>query len=416
MDIRITGLNHRVAPVELREKLAVEGKDLAGALSALRGTAGAEEAVILSTCNRVEYYTASQKDAPGPEAVTGHLASLLDVAEEKIAPSLYHHRGAEAVRHLFRVTSSLDSMVLGETQIIGQVKDAYFAAKEAGATGRILNRLFQRALAAAKRVHAATSLGEGNVSIPSVAANLAEKIFQDLSTKSLVIVGAGEMGELTMGAFRTRGVTRMHVVNRTVENARTLASQCRAEAHPLEALPLVLPHGDIVITCIRSEGHVLGPEQLAAALDVRLQEPMFLIDIAVPRNVDPESNRLENLYLYNVDDLQEIVRQNVLDREQEIARCEPLIDEETHGFLRDVVPPDISALMTDLRGRMTAVGTEELERTLGRLNGVSEDDRQKISELVHRLTNKWLHPLSETLRGDLSPRDLDIIRKLFGIK
>jgi glutamyl-tRNA reductase len=310
-------------------------------------------------------------------------------------------------------------MVLGETQIIGQVKDAYLAARAAGATGRVFNRLFQQALAVAKRIHTTTSLGEKNVSVSSVAARLAEKIFQDLAKKRLVIIGAGEMGELTVGAFRARGVTQIHVVNRSIENARALADQVGGQAHALDDLARVLPLGDIVIACIRSDTYALQVEQVEAALAARRHDPMFLIDIAVPRNIHPGVNDIDNVYLYNIDNLEQIVQQNVVEREREVARSLPIVEEEAQIFWKEMTPADVTLLLTQLRERMHALGDEELKRTLGKLNGLSESQKQEVQELTRRIVNKVLHPPSEMLRGagiDTTSHPLsEIIRKLFGL-
>ena len=419
MEICITGLNHKRAPVELREKLAVDDAAIQSALAELQRSFSAQEMVILSTCNRVELYSVHDGPPPPAGAITEVLARRHGVAAETLAPALYHHQGTEAVRHLFRVASSLDSMVLGETQIIGQVKDAYLAAQAAGATGRVFNRLFQQALAVAKRVHTTTSLGEKNVSVPSVASRLAEKIFQNLSQKQLVIIGAGEMGELTVTAFRNRGVTRIHVVNRTLENARVLAEKHGGQAHALDDLARVLPLGDIVIACIRADNYVLDVERVRAALAARRHDAMFLIDIAVPRNIHPEVNEIDNVYLFNIDNLEQIVQQNVVDREKEVSRCTPLVEEETQAFWKDMTPPDVTVLLTQLRERLHAIGDEELKRTLGRLNGLSPEHKQEVQELTRRIVNKILHPPTEVLRGsgaDSTYRTIsELVRKLFGI-
>jgi glutamyl-tRNA reductase len=419
MEISVTGLNHKRAPVELREKLAVADTALQSALTELQRSFDAQEMVILSTCNRVELYSVHEGAPPPPEAIAELLAKRHQVGADQLAPALYHLQGTEAVRHLFRVASSLDSMVLGETQIIGQVKDAYLAAQAAGATGRVFNRLFQHALAVAKRVHTTTQLGEKNISVPSVAARLAEKIFQELAHKSLVIIGAGDMGELTLGAFRNRGVGRIHVVNRTLENARTLADKYGGQAHALDDLPKVLPLGDIVIACIRSDTYALGVDTVKAALAVRRHDPMFLIDIAVPRNIHPEVNDIDNVYLYNIDNLELIVQQNVVDREREVARSLPIVEEETQIFWKEMTPADLTALLTQLRERMHAIGDEELKRTLGKLNGLSETQKQEVQELSRRIVNKVLHPPTEALRSagiDTTSRTLsELIRKLFGL-
>jgi glutamyl-tRNA reductase len=419
MEISVTGLNHKRAPVQLREKLAVDDAAIQSALAELQKSFSAQEMVILSTCNRVELYSVHDGAPPAAEIVTDVLARRHGVAPDALAPALYTHQGTEAVRHLFRVASSLDSMVLGETQIIGQVKDAYLAAQAAGATGRVFNRLFQQALAVAKRVHTTTSLGEKNVSVPSVASRLAEKIFQELAEKRLVIIGAGEMGELTLGAFRNRGVTRIHVINRSIENARTLAAKYGGQAHGLEELAAILPKGDIVIACIRADNYVLNVDSVRAALSARKHDAMFLIDIAVPRNIHPEVNEIDNVYLFNIDNLEQIVQQNVVDREKEVARCMPLVEEETQTFWKDMTPPDATALLTQVRERLHAIGDEEAKRTLGKLNGLSEDNKKEVQELARRIVNKILHPPSEALRSagsDSASRTImELVRKLFGI-
>ncbi|HEX7901454.1 MAG TPA: glutamyl-tRNA reductase [Planctomycetota bacterium] len=420
MDLCVTGLNHTRAPVELREKLAVDERTLPATLADLRGALGASEIVVISTCNRVEIYTAHESAPPSAEEVARALAVRKGVDPGALAPVLYRHEGPDAVRHLFRVASSLDSMVLGETQIIGQVKDAYVASKEAGGTGRIFNRLFQRALAVAKRVHTETSLGEMNTSVSAVAARLAGKIFQDLGTKTLAILGAGETAELTVEAFRTRGLTRLLVVNRTLENARALAEPRGGSAHGLEELPLVLSRCDIVIACLRADTFVVTPALARDAMTARRQEPMFFIDISVPRNIHPEVNQLENVYLYDIDDLQAIVRQNLVEREREASRAEPIIQQEARDFLKDVTPLDATSLLTTLRERLHAMGDEETKRALSRLNGLSEDQKAEVTELTRRLVNKILHAPSEALRGgglnSDSQQISDLVRKLFGIK
>jgi glutamyl-tRNA reductase len=419
MEISVTGLNHKRAPVELREKLAVDEAALPSAIAELQKGLAAREMVVLSTCNRVELYTVHEDEPPALEAVAALLAARHGVATEALVPALYRHRGTEAVRHLFRVASSLDSMVLGEAQITGQVRSAYESAREAGATARVFNRLFQHALHVAGRVRSTTSIGEKQVSVPSVAARLAEKVFQDLGSKRALILGAGETGELTAAAFRNRGVARFLVVNRTLENARALAERYGGEAHGLEDLARVLPRADVVIACIRSDATVLGVEQVEAAMKARRQEAMFLIDIAVPRNIHPAVNEIDNVYLFDIDDLQAIVQQNLTEREREVERCKPLVEEETQAFLKEITPEDVGALLTALRERLHAIGEEELRRTLARLNGLSEAQRLEVTELTRRVINKILHPPLEALRGSgldgPSRTIIELVRKLFGI-
>lgn len=419
MDIFVTGLNHKRAPVEIREKLAVAEAALPAALSELQKNFGASEMVILSTCNRVEIYSVQDGAGPPLERVAGDLGARHGLPAPTLASALYRHQGPDAVRHLFRVASSLDSMVLGEAQILGQVKDAYLAAKDAGATGRVFNRLFQHALYVAKRVRSTTSIGEKNVSVPSVAAKLAEKIFQDLGAKGLVVLGAGETAELTVGAFRARGVTRIHVVNRTVENARALADRFGGKAHGLDELASVLPAGDVVLACISTDGYVLSPAEIRTALAARRSEPIFLIDVAVPRNIHPGVNEIDNVYLYDIDDLESIVQQNVLEREREVERCAPVIEEETQTFLKEVTPPDVSVLLAELREKLQGIGDEEARRTLAKLEGLPPGQREEVIEMSRRIVNKILHTPSERLRGggpDGRPHSIiELVRNLFGL-
>lgn len=419
MEISVTGLNHKRAPVELREKLAVAEAALPHALAEVQKALAAEEMVILSTCNRVEIYSVHDAAAPPAEGVVRFLSERHAIPPGTLAPALYRYQGSEAVRHLFRVASSLDSMVVGESQITGQVKDAYLAAKEAGATGRVFNRLFQHALYVSKRVRSTTSIGEKNVSVPSVAARLAEKIFQSLASKRLVVLGAGETAELTAGAFRARGVTELSVVNRTVEKARELADRFAGKACALEDLARVLPEGDIVIACVAGDGYLLSPADVRAALAARRSEPMFLIDLGVPRNVNPEVNEVDNVYLYDVDDLESIVQQNVVEREREVERCLPLIEEETQAFFKEVTPPDVTALLVALREKLQAIGDDEARRTLAKLEGLPPDQRDEILEMSRRIINKVLHTPTERLRGAAldgqSHTIIELVRKLFGI-
>ncbi|MBI2933267.1 MAG: glutamyl-tRNA reductase [Planctomycetes bacterium] len=421
MEIVVVGVNHRKAPVELRERLAFDPKNLGGALEALRAAAGSSEQVILSTCNRVELYVVREgEDSDALEAAAAFLARQRGCAPEEVRPVLYSHAGSKAVRHLFEVTASLDSMVLGETQIIAQVKQSYLTAKEAGHTGRIFNPLFQRALAVAKRIHTTTSLGSGSVSVSSVAAKLAEKIFQDLAGKRVLILGAGETGALTLQAFRERGARDILVVNRTVETARTLAEQVGGTGHGLEELPVVLGRADIIIACLSVEQPIVRIADVRAALRTRRNEAMFFIDIAVPRAIEAEIDRLDNAYLFNIDDLQEIVSQNLLERERELTQCAPVVETETEAVMRELATLDIQHVLTTLRSTFEAVGAEELKRALGRMTSLAPEQREEVETLVHRLVNKFLHHpttvLKEEAQNGLSPSLIELTSRLFRLK
>lgn len=327
MTITVTGLNHKSAPVEVREKLAVPPEALAEELAAARDAMNVPEAVVVSTCNRVELYLS--REGPAPD-VADFLAKRHRIPLSDLQPHLYHHEDLAAARHLFRVTAGLDSQVLGETQIQKQVKDAYQAAHAARATGRVLNRLFQTALAVAKRVRTETGIQEKSVSMSSVAANMAAKVFSDLPRKTVLILGAGDTGRVTLEAFRDRGVERILVVNRTVEKAQELSKR----AYPLETLPRVLPQADILISCIHHDGYAVDAPTVKAALHLRREEPMVLLDLGVPRNIDPEAGNLENVFLFDVDGLQGITRENLRAREVEMRACEPIIDEAARAVIR----------------------------------------------------------------------------------
>ncbi len=418
MQLVVVGVNHKRAPVELRERLAFAPTELAASLAALHDAARSAEEVILSTCNRVELYVV--RDEPGAleDDIAAFLAQAKNVPVADVRPVLYAHAGADAVRHLFKVASSLDSMVLGETQIIGQVKDAYQAAKDAGRTGRVFNQLFQRALYTAKRVHASSSLGDGNVSVPAVASGLAQKVFQHLSTKRALILGAGETGSLTLQAFKERGVGEIFVVNRTLERAQELVARVGGFAQPLDQLPHVLPLADIVIACLQSTDFAITPSMMRTALAQRRGEPMFLIDIAVPRNIHPEVNQLDNVYLFNVDDLEAIVSQNLVERQKEAAKVLPIIETEAATALKDIELVDIEKVLVALRQSCHAIGDEEMKRTLDRL-ALSAQQREEVEQMVRRVLNKVLHPpttaLKEEAHNGRSHTLIELALRLFGL-
>jgi glutamyl-tRNA reductase len=392
MELSIVGLNHRVAPVEVRERIAFDDARLPEALGQVRRATGAAEAVILSTCNRVEIYSARPEAAENELSLAARwLASHHGVPEPLVAQALYRHAGYDAVRHLYRVTAGLDAMILGETQIIAQVKRAYQAAKDGGHTGRAFNLLFQRAFSVAKEIHATTGLGRGNVSVPGVASRLAEKVFQDLARKRVAIVGAGETGELTLEAFRRRSGVPPVIVNRTAEHAERLAARHGGRVVPLASLEQALGEADIVITCLASTEFQLGADLVRAAMRARRNEPMVIIDLGVPRNVHPEVDGLENVYLFNIDDLESIAAKNLVDRERDLATCLPIIDAEAQQTLLDLGEGELGGLVGRLRGAMHAVGDEELKKTLERIGSLAPEQREEIEFLVRRILNKVLH-------------------------
>ena len=417
MQIIAVGLNHKKAPLEIREKMAFSDEQVPSAISSLRQGGDIAEAVIISTCNRVELYVAG--DNLQVSSIENFIANFHNIDKDRFKPFLYIHKDVDAVRHLFNVASSLDSMVVGETQIINQVKDAYLTAKEYGHTSKVLNQLFQHSLNVAKLIHSVTAIGEKHTSIPTVAAKLAEKIFENLSAKKLLIVGAGEIGRVTLHAFKVRGVADISVCNRTVEKADELVKRFGGRAYSFQELNGLIAKVDIVITCI-DYGDVLMPaKQISDCMAIRKNAPLFLIDLAVPRNISPDVGNIENVYLFNIDDLQSIVNQNLEEREKEIKKCEPLIENEVTKFITGLSSYDINPLLKDIRDSFYTVGKEELKESLAKLQDIDEKGREEVSYLVKRVINRLLHNPTTALKDEVLNGEkqsvIKLARKLFGI-
>ena len=422
MELSIVGLNHRVAPVEVRERLAFDESRLSAALEGVRRATGATEAVILSTCNRVEIYSARPHAAENEITLAARwLAEHHGVPEPLVTPALYRHAGFDAVRHLYRVTAGLDAMILGETQILGQVKRAYQAAHDAGCTGRAFNLVFQRALAVAKRIHATTGVGKGHVSVPSVAARLAEKVFQDLTRRCIAIVGAGEIGELTLEAFRDRSGVAPIIVSRTLEHAERLGIRHGGRAVSMSEIASVLAEADVVITCLSTHEYQVTPDLVRSAMKARRNEPIVLLDLAVPRNVHPEVDRLENVYLFNVDDIESIAARNLLEREKDLGQALPIVDAEAQQTLLDLGEGEAGGLVGRLRDSLHAAADDELKRTLERLGQLPAEQREEIERMVRRMVNKMLHAptlaIKEASReGKEAQALLEAVIKLFKLR
>ena len=332
MNLVVVGLNHRSAPVEVREGAAFSRTGLGDSCLALRSTARFHESVIISTCNRVEIYGLADDPAEGSGAARRFLHEHHRLALS-LDPYLYEHRDADCVRHLLEVACGLDSMVLGETEILGQVKEAYLAAHSAGATGLALNRLFQKTLAAAKQVRTTTAIGRGSTSVGSVAVDLAEKIFRNLARCVVMVLGTGTVSEATARALRGRGAGEILVCSRSRERADVLAGQLEGRPIAYEDWPREFPAVDIVISSTAAPHPILTREKLVPLMRQRRNRPLFLIDIAVPRDIERACGDLEDVYLYDIDDLQQIAQGNVLAREQEAARCRLMIAEHQARFL-----------------------------------------------------------------------------------
>ena len=334
MHILLVGLNHRSAPVELRERLAFRREELSATFSHLREEVGLREATILSTCNRVEIYAGAPSMDGTLERLHRFLSRHADIELSGLSPRLYSYAEPQrVVHHLFSVASGLDSMVLGEAEILHQVKEAYEMARAAGATGKLLNGLFQRALNTGKTVRSRTGIGRGCISVGTVAVQLAEKIFGDLSRAVVLLIGAGKIGELTLKRLAERGAGELRVMSRTIEHSTDLAAAHRAIPIPAAALPAQLLQADIAITSTSAPAFLLRRDTLSLAMRQRHQRPLCIVDLGVPRNVEPSSGKLENVYLFNVDDLQALVCHHHHERQQALGESEHIINQKVEYFL-----------------------------------------------------------------------------------
>jgi len=419
MKIRVTGLNHQTAPVEVREALAFRRDRLPEALALLRKADGVEGAVILSTCNRVEVYLCESGDAE-PFSVEAFLASFHGAWPETFARHLYHHAGEQAVTHLFRVASGLDSLVVGESQVTAQVREAYEAAAAEGAAGPVLHRLFQQALSVAKRVRSCTEIGSGRASVGSVAVELAERIFESLAGRTVLVVGAGEMGESVVKSLRAAGATATLVANRTFARAEALAQDWGGLAVHFEKLPAWLCRADIVISSTDAPHYVIHRADVAEAVRARRGRPIFLIDIAVPRDIEPSVAEVEGCYLYNVDDLRSVVEETMARRGQELGRCAAIVAEEAQRFLQWLARLEVAPTITELSDRFHEIKRQELEALRNKLPDLSEPAREEVERMANRLVNKILHQPIKTLR-EASPHEpseglLGAALRLFGLK
>lgn len=415
--IILIGLNHKTAPIEIRECLAFTEADTRAALTALRADSAVEEAMIFSTCNRVEVLLAAH-DGPGAVAVAKRfLAATKQVPLDRFESALYLHQGDAAVRHLFRVAASLDSMVLGEPQILGQVKTAYGLATEQKSSGVILNRLLHRTFFVAKRVRTETGIGDHAVSISYAAIELGRKIFGDLQGKQVLLVGAGEMAELAVDHLVKHRAGQVVVANRTFERGVALASRFKATPIRFDELPDYLRQADIIITSTGSPGYVIRQVDVKSAMRHRRNRPLFFIDIAVPRDVDPLVNQISNAYVYDIDDLKEVVDENIEDRRCEAVKAERLVDEAVIQFHRWFDSQGMVPTIKALHAKVRAVAEAEVQKTLGQLGHLAPEDHRAIERMSDAIVKKILHDPTQFLKGNGCHGDrsiyLDVAHKLF---
>ncbi len=414
----LLGLNHRTAPVEVREKFALEKKDRHPLELLKNEVPQANEAYFLSTCNRVEFLLVTTAPEETLSRLKGLLSRETGLPREAFEPHLYLLRDLEAVRHIFRVASGLDSLVLGEPQILGQVKEAYREAVEHRTTGPILNRLLHRTFSVAKRVRTETGIGSYAVSVSYAAVELAKKIFGSLKGKVALLVGAGEMAELAAQHLLAAGVERMLVANRTLSRAIELAERFRGEAYGLEELSECLLRTDIVISSTGAPGYVITREMVKPLLRKRRLRPLFFIDIAVPRDVEPAVNELENVYVFDIDDLKQVVEENLDRRRREALRAERIIEEEVLKFERWLRELAVYPTIKALRARAEAIRQRELARTLPRLRDLSPEEREALELMTEAIVQKLLHaPIAYLKMGyhRLGREAITTVRRVFDL-
>lgn len=396
--IVVVGLSHRSAPVEVRERLAVAPVDLPTRLTELRQRSRAAELVLLSTCNRVEIMAAPD-DSDSASQLGARIVDELEASTPKVRPHLYLRDDRAGVEHLFRVASSLDSLVVGEPQILGQLKDAFTHAREAGTVGPWLNRAFEHAFRVAKRVRSETALGAGQVSIPSVAVELAREIFSELKGHKVVLVGAGEMGGL-LATLLGRAGAQVFVVGRTLERAREAAQKLGAEPRSWEDVQELLTQADIVVSSTSAQGHVITRDMLTQARKQRHGRNLFLVDLAVPRDIEPSIAQLDGVFLYNVDDLSRVADHALADRRREAEKAAGIVGEETDNFLRRAHAERITPTLVALRDRVHATLEAELERSLrGQKISLEPAHKESVQRALHAAVEKMLHAPTERLRA-----------------
>lgn len=420
MEIVLLGVNHRTASVELRERVAFSPEKVRRAAAELRSRGVLSETLVLSTCNRSEVYgVPTEAPAETMAELERYFAALHELDPAQLNGNLYRHRDAAVVRHVFRVAAGLDSMFLGEAEILGQVRDAYQAALEFGATGPVLNRMFQAALEVGKRVRTETEIGTRPVSVAFAGVKLAEQIFGKLAKHTALILGAGTVGEQVVEHLHDRGIARLIVANRSADRAREMAARWNAEVVAWSDLESALREPDMVVSSVSAEEAVLARPMLERAMAARGNKALFLIDLGVPRNISADAGALYNVYLYNVDDLSEIVENNKRARAGEIPRVEALIDEHIVKFQTWQSGVEIAAVLRDLREKMTQERDGFLRERLAGAENISATERERIFKLAEELLEHVVVNPVVRLRGvdDLRQRlqDLEAMRRLFGL-
>ncbi len=418
MHLVVIGLNHKTAPVETREKLSIDEPRLPEALARLGSIQCVSECAVLSTCNRTEVYACARTRADDA-LIIDLLGEFCGVPVESFAPHLYSWAGHKAAEHLFRVAAGIDSMVIGEDQILGQVKAAHAAASRAGAAGPVLNFLFQHAAMVGKRVRSETAVGRGAFSVGSVAVQLAGSIFEDLKGRTVLVLGAGKMAELTITHLTCSGASEVLVANRTAEKAASLAAQCGGRAIGFDDLRPALDTADIVIASTGSQEPIITRAMLAGAISARRGRPIFVIDIAVPRDVEASAAQIDNVFLYNIDDLQAIVDRQARSRKAEIESAEAIIKQEVQRFIERFRTLDAVPVITAIRDKFEQIRRTEIEKLKGKMGGLSREQLDAIDAATRSIVNKICHHpmirIKDYAASAEPPVSLEQVCELFGI-
>jgi glutamyl-tRNA reductase len=422
MNVLVVGCSHRSAPIAVRERLAFSPEQARAALARLRSEFPDAETVLLSTCNRIEFYTAAESSvAPGAQEMAAFLAQFHGGDAAELLPLLYEHRAVDAVRHLFTVSSSLDSMVVGEPQILFQVKQAYQWAVQEQTAGPLLHTAFQTALKVARRVAGETTIQQRRVSIPSVAVtDFARQIFERFDDKNVLVIGAGEMAEETIRYLRDEGATDVTIVNRSADRAADLARRTSGRAIPWDALPQALGAADVVVSTTGAEEPIMILSRFLPIEAARGPRPLFILDLAVPRDFEPAIGDRPEVYLYSIDDLRQVCDRNRADRDKELPKARKIIEDETGRFMADWHHRTTGPVLQQLRRDWEGLKEDELRRLLNKLPQLDDRGRDEIRQSFNRLLNKLLHPPMESLRDESRhgiPRALlDALAKLFQLK
>jgi glutamyl-tRNA reductase len=420
MHIVVVGLSHKTAPVEIREKLAVPESRMGEALTRLCSYQGVREGILLSTCNRVEVYAVVDEIESGYGRIQDFLADAhLSLSSEQLTPHMYWHEGDRAISHLFRVASSLDSMIVGESQILGQIKEAFEVALTHKATGIILNKVVKKAISVAKRVRTETKIAEMAVSVSYAAVELAKKIFSDLGEKTVLLVGAGEMAKLAARHFIANGVRHVRVTTRNPQHALELANRFGGTAVAFEEFREDMASADIVLVSTGAAHYLVSADDVQRSVKQRMNRPMFLIDISVPRNIDPAVRHVDNAFLFDIDDLKTRVEQNRGERLNEAEKAERMVVDEV-GIVRQWLQSlEVTPTIVALRARIDDIKQAELDKTLGRLANLSAQERELVEAMASSIVNKLIHNTMVTLKAEVNSSEgaafVEAARRFFSL-